>query len=292
MRARPNRPGVINLFACDLSEDHGEEERETMSARAAWAQSVDEKTARLEKDLLFAWSLNTGLAHTMADRAERLSDAVVKLAAIASVRSLTNNETLYIEGDHAERCYAVLCGCLRRVSILPDGRRHVVTFLHRGDLLGVGPDAEYLHTVEAVSQARLLSFPRAPFFQIAQGNPVFLSAITGALARKARRTTSHFRTVACFSAIDRVATFLMDYKNERNALNDQRDELRSAHSATTVLPMPRRDIADHLGLSLETVCRAMTKLRKRRLIIMPQPNQFAIPNQARLETYVLRDKAA
>ena len=84
----------------------------------------------------------------------------------------------------------------------------------------------------------------------------------------------------------------MDYKNERNALNGQRDELRSAHSATTVLPMPRRDIADHLGLSLETVCRAMTKLRKSRLIIMPQPNQFAIPNQARLETYVLRDKAA
>ncbi len=263
-----------------------------MNAEPTGIRHRDGKTACLARDLMFGWFADANLESCDKETRADYEDALVKLASIASSRTLLPDETLYVEGEGIERCYEVISGCLRRISILPDGRRHVVTFLHRGDLLGVGPEETYPHTVEAVGEAQLLSFPRIPFAQIASQNDALRTAITRSIAQKARRTTDHFRIVACFSAVDRVAAFLLDYARAQACLRRRAGEIGPDYTGTTHLPMPRRDIADHLGLSLETVCRAITKLRTIGLIKMPEPHTFAIPSTGRLEAYFLEDKAA
>lgn len=252
----------------------------------------DRKTETLHNDLIFGWFANKRLDPADGDQARLFDDALTKLAAIASTRSLREGETLYLEGDSAERCCEVVQGCMRLVSILPDGTRHVGEFLHRGDLLGFGPQPIHQHTVEAVSDVRILSFPRPAFFKIANENPVLASAINLELAKMAERATKRFRMVACFGAVGRVAVFLLDYARQAGALQSVAHENANIDVVSQQfvhLPMRRCDIADHIGLSVETVCRAITKLRAKGLIVMPDPHHFTIPSDKQLERYILHD---
>lgn len=274
-----------------------------MNVTSQVMRAHDRKTETLHNDLIFGWFADNQLELANVDQADLFDEALAKLAAIASTRSLREGETLYLEGDSAERCYEVLVGCLRLVSILPDGTRHVGEFLHRGDLLGFGPEPIHSHTVEAVSDVRILSFPRPAFFKIANENPVLASAINLALAKMAARATQRFRMVACFGAVGRVAVFLLDYAKQ--AVTQQSRELQGREQQRcgsgnanikailqgfTHLPMRRCDIADHIGLSVETVCRAITKLRTKGFIVMPDPHHFSIPKPRQLERFVLNDE--
>jgi CRP/FNR family transcriptional regulator, anaerobic regulatory protein len=252
----------------------------------------DRKTETLHNDLIFGWFADYRQELADHSQAQLFDEALTKLAAIASTSTLREGETLYLESDNAERCYELLDGCLRLISILPDGTRHVGEFLHRGDLLGFGPQPVHQHTVEAVSDARVLSFPRPAFFKIANENPVLASAINLALAKKADRATQRFRMVACFGAVGRVAIFLLDYARQTGT--SLRAVARTAKDGVAArplvhLPMRRSDIADHIGLSVETVCRAITKLRSMGLIIMPDPHHFMIPSRRRLERFTSDD---
>lgn len=263
-----------------------------MNVASQVMRAHDRKTETLHNDLIFGWFADNRLELADVDQARLFDEALAKLAAIASTRTLREGETLYLEADKAERCYELLDGCLRVISILPDGTRHVGEFLHRGDLLGFGPQPVHQHTVEAVSDVRILSFPRPAFFKIANENPVLASAINLALAKMAERATLRFRMVACFGAIGRVAVFLLDYAEQTGIAQSGKAE--NANKGTTSdpfmhLPMRRCDIADHIGLSVETVCRAITKLRNKKLIVMSDPHHFLIPNPRQLERFVLHD---
>lgn len=274
-----------------------------MNVTSQVMRAHDRKTETLHNDLIFGWFADNQLELASDDQAQMFDEALAKLAAIASTRAIHEGETLYLEGDSAERCYEVLEGCLRLVSILPDGTRHVGEFLHRGDLLGFGPEPIHLHTVEAVSDVRILSFPRPAFFKIANENPVLASAINLALAKMAARATQRFRMVACFGAVGRVAVFLLDYAKQsatqkNSGLQAHEPErggsgnlnVKAITRGFTHLPMRRCDIADHIGLSVETVCRAITKLRAKGFIVMPDPHHFFIPKPRQLERFVLNNE--
>lgn len=263
-----------------------------MNVASQVMRAHDRKTETLHNDLIFGWFADYRLELADRDHARLLDEALAKLAAIASTSTLREGETLYLESDKAERCYEVLDGCLRLISILPDGTRHVGEFLHRGDLLGFGPQPVQQNTVEAVSDVRVLSFPRPAFFTIANDNPVLASAINLALANMAERAARRFRMVACFGAIGRVAVFLLDYAAQARSAHigaSGNASVGVAGAQYIHLPMRRCDIADHIGLSVETVCRAITKLRNKGFIVMPDPHHFLIPSPKQLDRFVLHD---
>lgn len=265
-----------------------------MNVASQVMRAHDRKTETLHNDLIFGWFADHRLELADSDQTRLFDEALARLAAIASTSTLREGETLYLESDKAERCYEVLDGCLRLISILPDGTRHVGEFLHRGDLLGFGPQPIHQHTVEAVSDVRVLSFPRPAFFKIANDNPVLASAINLALAKMAERATRRFRMVACFGAIGRVAVFLLDYAAQAGTAQIGAlgyPNVGATGAQCIHLPMRRCDIADHIGLSVETVCRAITKLRNKGLIVMPDPHHFLIPSERQLENFVLHDDA-
>ncbi|MEM8811468.1 MAG: Crp/Fnr family transcriptional regulator [Pseudomonadota bacterium] len=213
-------------------------------------------------------------------------ETLALLAAIYSVKVLEPDETLYLESEPADRGYEILSGVMRETTFLPDGRRHVSAFLTEGSLLGLAETHSYTHTVEAVTRTRLIGFNRAAFLRIVADDAVFAEAMTRHLIGKLEDTDRRFRIVACLNAVSRTALFLLWLARPAS------DKSAPVSANPVRIPMGRRDIADHLGLSVETVCRCLTQLKERGLIQMADPHSLRIPNPGALKGFAMNDDPA
>lgn len=173
------------------------------------------------------------------------------LDAIASTLAVARGEAVCRDGDPADACYRIESGCVRVSRLLPDGRRHVVDFLFAGDLFGLAQGRDYDCTVEAICDANLTRYPRRRLEALAERDlPTcnMLRRAAGAALSAAQRRSM---LLAQLSAEERLAAFLLDLAG------------RMGVSRRLPLPMCRGDIADYLGLTIETVSRTFTKFRTR-----------------------------
>ena len=194
--------------------------------------------------------------------ATKLDDA--DLAAIASIRRMKAGETLYLEGDNALYCYQVVSGVVKEYNTLEDGRRQVADFYGVGELFGISELDEQLHTAEAITDCAVRSYPREAFIRVIAASPQLSQHFLDTLMTRLHRARERMVMLGRMSAMQRVTSFLLRLADEQNT------------SDGVHLSMSRQDIADHLGLTIETVCRALTELKKRDLIIMPSARLFSI----------------
>ncbi|WP_448188486.1 cyclic nucleotide-binding domain-containing protein [Azospirillum sp. sgz301742] len=172
--------------------------------------------------------------------------------------TVARDEALFYEGDAARSVYRVVEGMVRISILLPDGRRHVVDFLQAGDIVGLAAGDNHTHTAEAVTPTTLSRMPRSRLDAAMDQRP--------ALARKlfdmmqADLVAAHERLLLLGrkSVTERLASLLIILRDRQPA-----DE---AGLCRVPLPMGRMDIADYLGLTIETVSRTFTKLRSGGLI--------------------------
>lgn len=167
------------------------------------------------------------------------------------------------------RIGCILTGVARKYSVRPDGHRQIVDILIAGDFLGLVPCNDSF-LVEAVSDdTRIASFRPDQVTRLASDHPVIAVMLHERLATALRRLEDHLLVQGRITAIDKVGGYLM-------LLRD-----RTPHSPANGLNLPisRYDIADHLGLAVETVSRAMSSLRRFGVISMSGPRQlvFHVP---------------
>lgn len=164
---------------------------------------------------------------------------VVRLSATARHRE---KDLIYTQGDSAGHLYFVEYGCIRTSFVTPEGRRLVTGFHFPGDAFGFDLGAERQVSAEAL----IPSATRRCKVSVQEwGTP----AICDVLQRNLSRIQRHLTVLGTQNSIERVAAFLIDLadtQNQRNKIN---------------LPMSRGDIADYLGLTLETVSRALHRLQ-------------------------------
>ncbi|WP_430911539.1 helix-turn-helix domain-containing protein [Methylobacterium sp. sgz302541] len=185
-------------------------------------------------------------------------------------RSYEADEEIFAEGDRTVSFYKVLSGAVRTYKLLSDGRRQIDAFHLPGEIFGVEGGEEHRFSAEAVTATRLLIHRREPR-ALAGGDGVLAREIVAALMRNLERAQDHMMLLGRKSAKERIATFLLALAERMEARN-----------GAVELPMSRTDIADHLGLTVESVSRAVTQLEREGLIELP-PNRRAV---------VLRDAAA
>lgn len=178
-----------------------------------------------------------------------------------SVVLVPRNKALLEEGDPADYVFKVVAGALRTVRFLPDGRRHIANFLLPGDLFGYEDAAFHVHGVEAASDATVIRYPRQLFDDIIRRDAgvarQFLALVCGQLAS----TQDRLLLLGRKSATERLASFLLALAERMRGNGSQDKELD--------LPMSRSDIADYLGLTVETVSRTLTHLRSTHVIELP-----------------------
>lgn len=174
-------------------------------------------------------------------------------AAVAPIRQLAKGQALFSETDAATHVYRVLSGALRSARLLSDGRRQIDAFHLPGDILGLETGPEHRFGAEAVQDSVVAVHPRADFEGGCPTDPALSGQLVAALSRSLSRAQEHMLLLGCKSALERIASFLLGLSERLGT-----DHLR--------LPMTRADIADHLGLTIETVSRGLTQLERAGLI--------------------------
>lgn len=178
--------------------------------------------------------------------------ALEPLASQAVIVRADREEEIVGQGEAAEYCYVVVSGCVRTVRLMEDGRRQVGEFLLPGDMFGWEALEEHDFSAEAVTAATLRRYPRRGLELLADRDHELARRLRELSARKLRAGRERMMLLGRKSASERIASFLLEMA-ERTGAGD---------GSPIELPMSRTDIADYLGLTIETVCRGLTHLQR------------------------------
>ncbi|MCC2111667.1 MAG: helix-turn-helix domain-containing protein, partial [Hyphomicrobiales bacterium] len=195
-----------------------------------------------------------------AERSERAWLDFVESPRVRRV-ALPEHEVVYFEGDPADRIYEVIDGAVMLYKLLPDGRRQVVEILGAGDLFGLQATAQCDCSAETLVATRLRVIDRHDAEEAAE----LQGHISRCLISQIQTMHEHAVLLGRKSAFERVASFLMRFVPRRGIVGcigpqGGKDE------KVIVLAMTRQEIADYLGLTIETVSRIFSDLRRRKLI--------------------------
>ena len=188
---------------------------------------------------------------------------------MGTVMSFTRNVEIYGEGEQAEFIYKVIGGTVRTYKVLADGRRQIGAFYLAGDLFGLESGEDHVFSAEAVSACKVLVIKRTAVLALAARDSEVASQLWNFTTRELRRMQGHIMLLIK-SAHERVAGFLLEMA-ERSPLSNELE-----------LPMSRQDIADYLGLTIETVSRTMTSLENTAAIALPTARKVVLRNRVAL----------
>jgi CRP/FNR family transcriptional regulator len=183
--------------------------------------------------------------------------AADSLQRIGRTIQIDRGQTVVTAGDTNTQVFKVQDGVLRVVRILPDGRRHIAKFLNAGDFFGLSDATECDSNVEAITPCALTRYQRRDFDNLVNADAAAGAQLLRLVFRQLDLNNRLLLSLGRKTASERLASFLLSFV-PHNAAN--------CRDVTIDLPMCRSDIADHLGLTIETVSRLITKFRQRRLI--------------------------
>jgi CRP-like cAMP-binding protein len=203
----------------------------------------------------------------------RLADPLELIQPLAAVRACRRGEAIYPRVDPAEYLYRVVSGVARDCALLADGRRQIMAFLMPGDFFGFAARNEHEFAIEAVIEGTVVArYPRERVEMLVDTNPRLSRRLRDMASEAIARSQSRLLILGRLSALERVAMFLIEMA-ERSV---------ATVADAVVLPMSRYDIADYLALSVETVCRTVTELKRRGVIALAGPHCVKIIDESAL----------
>jgi CRP/FNR family nitrogen fixation transcriptional regulator len=191
------------------------------------------------------------------------------LGLIGAPMRFARNSEIYGEDDPAEYLYQVVSGAVRIYRMLDDGRRQVSAFHLPGDIFGVEAGDVHRSSAEAVCDAQILVVKRSAAMARAEHEKDLAKQLWTLMVRELQRVQEHSLVLAK-NAKERVAGFLLEMA------------VRNSSTAAIELPMSRQDIADYLGLTIETVSRTFTQLAQSGTIVLETSRRIAFRNRAAL----------
>jgi CRP/FNR family nitrogen fixation transcriptional regulator len=180
------------------------------------------------------------------------------------------NAEIYGDDEPADYFYKVVRGAVRTYKLLSDGRRQISAFHLPGDLFGLEAGDNHRFTAEAVSDSIVLVVKRSALLLLAVRNTDVARELWTQTAGDLQRAQEHMLLLGRKNAQERVATFLLEIAG------------RISTEEAVDLPMSRQDIADYLGLTIETVSRTMTQLESTAAIELPTCRRILLRNRAAL----------
>lgn len=191
----------------------------------------------------------------------------------SQVFDLRRGVNLFMQGDRAAYVYNIIRGCLRLSNEFPDGRRQVLGFPKPGDCFGITHLDVYDYGANALTNSRVCRIPAAAFRSLLLALPPVNYALHRRDEELLHAARTHAMALGRGTALERVAGFLLECLDHR----------ASEKGVEVILSMHRGDIGDYLGLTLETVSRTFTVLRRRSLIELRPHGVVKIVNRPALE---------
>ncbi len=193
------------------------------------------------------------------------------LRAAGTVATIMAGRQIFAEGSESEFFYRVIGGVVRVCKFLSDGRRQIEAFHVAGDVFGLEMAGEHALSAEAVSDCTLVFYRRRNIESLAQtdgslGHQMFQFAL-----QTLAQTRNHSLLLSRRGAAEKVAAFLLTWPE------------RTAKGRALHLAMTRQDIADYLGLTIESVSRSLSQLERDGIIALPSTREVWLNNLQALE---------
>jgi CRP-like cAMP-binding protein len=195
----------------------------------------------------------------------------VELEAIGKPMFLARNGRLFVEGEVADCIYRVTTGVLRICKLFPDGRRQVDTFAMEGDFLGIEASQRRGFTAEAVTPVTVVAFPRKDLERLIDNSPGVARRLLGIALAQLSDTHDRLMLLGRKTAEERLSSFLLEMLE------------RTGNGKAIRLSMSRADIADYLGLTIETVSRTFSAMKQDGILALPSAQQVVIQDRGSLE---------
>ncbi len=183
------------------------------------------------------------------------------------------HEHLFFEGDTRDRVYIVESGWVKLYRTLIDGQRQVVGFANAGSVLGLESEKLHANSCEAITRVVVRAIPASRLNGLCRSEPALANQILRQISRQLGAAQAQLAIIGAQSAEQKLAAFLLSV----SALCDER------HDSDFELPMRRRDMAEFLGLRLETVSRKMADFQRRRWIRISEVYRCHILDRSILE---------
>lgn len=161
---------------------------------------------------------------------------------------------IFGEGEPAEYVYQVIEGAVRSYKLLSDGRRQIGAFHLAGDIFGLENGGVHRFTAEAIADTIVRLVKRASLAHVAESDATIARDLLNMTASNLQHAEDHMLLLGRKTSLERVAAFLLEMDHRLTA------------AGVMALPMCRRDIADYLGLTLETVSRALSILHDKGIL--------------------------
>jgi len=182
------------------------------------------------------------------------TDAASGPRAFGIAMSFGRNMEIYAEGEPAGHVYKVVSGVVRISKLLPDGRRQISAFHTPGDMFGFEADDLHNASAEAVTPVKVIAYKWQSLLSAGTRSTSLVRDLLNLTMVGLRHTQEHLLLLGRKNALERVAAFLLDMAK------------RTKTGSVVELAMPRHDIADYLGLTLETISRMFAELKERGVI--------------------------
>ncbi len=215
---------------------------------------------------------NASSKHTAAHRPGAvLSDHALigPIEMMGAPMTFGRNSEIFGEGEQADYVYKVVSGAVRTYRVLADGRRQIGGFHLAGDVFGLEFGELHAFSAEAVSDSRILVVKRSALMSLAARDSDVARQLWTLTGRELARVQEHI-VLLVKTAQERVAAFLLEMAERRPA------------GDAVELPMSRQDIADYLGLTIETVSRTLSNLESEAAIEVSHSRRIVLRNRVAL----------
>ena len=179
---------------------------------------------------------------------------------------------VYAEGGSPDHVYQVISGAVRTCKLMADGRRQVGEFALPGDLFGLDGIGTYFYAAEAIVDTQLVCYSRRMLDELTGHDQSTARGLQLLTLKRLTWAQKRLLLLGRKTALERVASFLLEMQ-----------ERSSDAGGCLTLPMSRYDIADHLGLTVETVSRSFGILKQRRAITLQDAQRIRIVDRSMLE---------
>jgi CRP/FNR family transcriptional regulator, anaerobic regulatory protein len=216
------------------------------------------------------FSVNS-ISHHRSPAPRPMAPVVPSLASIFSDRPTERfqpGSTLFCEGDDASHVFELVEGVLRIFKIIGDGRRAITGFLYPGDIVGVSMRDIYLYSAEAINPVKIRRFARSSFQEAINLSAELRPQLFAKLCDEMAAAQDQMVLLSRKNAEERICTFLISLARRLSGNQGVSSEIE--------IPMVRLDIADYLGLTIETVSRTISNLTNRGIIGQTNRHEITI----------------
>jgi CRP/FNR family nitrogen fixation transcriptional regulator len=188
-----------------------------------------------------------------------------------AVNHFAADREIFAEGDNADVFFKIVSGTVRTCKFLSDGRRQIEAFYTAGDVFGFEFEETRMLSAEAVSDCNLIAYRRRGVEAAALHDETLARQLLSFAMQSVSHARNHVFLLGRRAATEKVASFLLAWAS------------RHGQQAQIELPMSRQDMADYMGLTIETVSRTLSQMEREGLIAIPNARQIRLLNRRALE---------